>query len=261
VFSINPHQTFIKIDQNNLVVPVPAAIDASIAAATRMAGVGTSAIVMAEVGLCPWVVVFGLGMVGNLAAQGFGILGAKVIGVDPVASRRKLAERCGVRWTVGGTPEEAHKAIAEITGGAMADISVEATGFTPVVLQAIRATANVGQVVLLGSPRAAMAGDLTPAFRDIHIRYLTVRGALEWCPPAYTPMASGGGRSWAIPSLYSKQMMIFDWVQSGRMKIEPLITHRLAPGKIKEAYEGLLRQSETYIGVALDWRKAEDRTG
>ena len=49
-------------------------------------------------------------------------------------------------------------------------------------------------------------------------------------------------------------MMIFDWVQNGQMQIEPLITHRLQPSAIKQAYEGLLRESETYVGVALDWR-------
>jgi len=253
VFSTGAHSSFVKVSQKSLVTLVPAGLDPCVAAASRMAGVGTSAVVMAEPRLHPWVAVFGLGLVGNLAAQSFGILGGRVIGVDPVASRRQLAERCGIRWTVGGTAEEAQTAIADITGGRMADIAVEATGLTPVILQTIRATANVGQVLLLGSPRAPFTGDLTPAFKEIHLRYLTVRGALEWCPPTYPVLSSQGGRTFDIASLQDKQSMIFDWILGGQMQLAPLITHRLSPADIKQAYEGLLRESETYVGVALDW--------
>jgi 2-desacetyl-2-hydroxyethyl bacteriochlorophyllide A dehydrogenase len=253
VYSTGSHSALVKVNQNGLVVAVPPGLDSCVAVATRMAAVSVSAVVMSDPRLHPWVVVFGLGLVGNLAAQAFRILGGRVIGVDPVASRRELATRCGIRWTAGGTPEETQDAIRAITGGAMADISVEASGLTPVVLQAIKATADVGQVVLLGSPRAPYQGDLTPAFKDIHLRYLTVRGALEWCPPTYTPRSSQNGRTFAIPSLHDKQMMIFDWVLSGQMQVAPLISHRLPPARVKEAYEGLLRQPETYVGVALDW--------
>lgn len=254
VFSTGAHSSFAKIGQNGLAMAVPPDLDPCVAVASRMAGVGTSAVVMSDLRLHPWVAVFGLGLVGNLAAQSFRILGGRVIGVDPVASRRKLAETCGIEWTVGGTPAEARKRIAELTGGELADITVEATGLTPVVLQAIQATANVGQVLLLGSPRAPFQGDLTPAFKDIHLRYLTVRGALEWCPPTYPVRSSQNGRTFDIPSLHDKQVMIFDWLRAGQMKLAPLITHRLPPAAIKQAYEGLLRDSETYVGVALDWR-------
>jgi threonine dehydrogenase-like Zn-dependent dehydrogenase len=48
--------------------------------------------------------------------------------------------------------------------------------------------------------------------------------------------------------------MIFDWLRRGQLQIEPLITHRLHPSQIKEAYEGLLHQPNVYTGVLLDWR-------
>jgi len=255
VYSTGAHSQWVKVNQQWLVVAVPAALDPCLAAATRIAAVGTSAAVMADARLHPWVAVFGLGAVGNFAAQAFRILGGRVIGVDPVASRRELAARCGIGWTVGGSPEEARETIRSITGGELADITVEATGLTPVVVQAIGATANVGQVLLLGSPRAPCPGDLTPAFKDIHLRYLTVRGALEWCPPTHPVRSAQNGRTFAVPSLVEKQTAIFDWVLSGQMQVAPLVTHRLAPTQIHEAYEGLLHQSETYVGVALDWSR------
>lgn len=253
VFSCGSHSSVVKLSENSLIVQVPAGLDLAEVAATRMAGVATSAAVMAQIPLHPWVVVFGLGLVGNLAAQAFRILGGRVIGVDPVASRRQLAERCGIQHTVGGTAAEAHEAITKITGGRMADIAVDASGLTPVVLQALKATANVGQLVLLGSPRAPVEGNLTALLSEIHLRYITVRGALEWCPPTYPPVSAFGQRTMPITSLFDKQTMIFDWVQSGQMQVAPLVTHRLSPKQIKQAYDGLLRETETYVGVALDW--------
>ena len=39
----------------------------------------------------------------------------------------------------------------------------------------------------------------------------------------------------------------------GRLVIEPLISHRLPPEKIREAYEGLLAAPESFTGVVLEW--------
>jgi hypothetical protein len=41
----------------------------------------------------------------------------------------------------------------------------------------------------------------------------------------------------------------------GILKLEPLISHRLTPDRIKEAYEGLECDKGTFTGVALDWTK------
>jgi len=254
VFTCGAHASVIKGSQRMMAIAVPEGMDPAVAAASRMAGVATTAVVVADLGLHPWVVVFGLGMVGNLAAQAFRILGARVIGVDPMPERRALAERCGIPVAVSGTPEEVRQAVADATGGAMADIVVEATGLSPVIPQALGVTANLGQCILLGSPRAPFDGNLTAAFSDIHLRNLTLRGALEWILPEYPPVATFGGRTLPLLSHYDKQVMIFDWIQRGQMQIAPLISHRLPARQVKEGYDGLLQHPETYSGVVLDWK-------
>lgn len=254
VFTCGAHASVIKASQHRMVSAVPDGMDPSVAAASRMAGVATTAVVVADLCLHPWVVVFGLGMVGNLAAQAFRILGGRVIGVDPMPERRALAERCGIPVTVGGTPEEVRQAVADATGGAMSDIAVEATGLSPVILQALGVTANLGQCILLGSPRAPFDGSLTAVFSDIHLRNITVRGALEWVLPEYPPVATSGRKTLPLLSHYDKQAMIFDWVQRGEMQIAPLISHRLPARQVKEGYDGLLQHPESYSGVVLDWK-------
>ncbi len=254
VFTCGAHASVIKASQRMMAIAVPDGLDPAVAVASRMAGVATTAVVVADLGLHPQVVVFGLGLVGNLAAQAFGILGGRVIGVDPMSERRALAKRCGIPITIGGTPAEVRQAIAEATGGALADITVEATGLSPVVLQALGVTANLGQCILLGSPRAPFEGNLTAAFSDIHLRNITVRGALEWVLPEYAPTATYGGKTLPLLSHYDKQAMIFDWVQRGQMQVAPLISHRLPARQVKQGYDGLLQHPETYSGVVLDWK-------
>lgn len=246
VFTFGHHASAFRYAESRMVIAVPEGLDPALAAASRMAGVALTGIILAEIKGNPWVAVFGLGTVGNLAAQGFRARGCRVIGVDPVGFRRTLAERCGIPHTIGGSPDEVKRAIADLTGGALCAITVDAVGHSAVVMQALASTAFFGQIVLLGSPRVPVQANLTDLLSPVHTRFITVRGALEWCLPEY-PVTG-------VPlSLHAKQAMIFDWLARGELTVEPLVSHRLPPARIKDAYEGLEHQPETFTGVALDW--------
>ncbi len=255
VFTFGPHSSHFKYSQEALVMPVPEGIDSGIAAASRMAGVATAAMAMADRSLHrPTVAVFGLGMVGNLAAQSFRILGANVVGIDPIQARRKLAEACGIRSTLaGGEQKMLEEGLTKLTGSSKIDICIDAVGHTPVLLQALSVTANVGQLILLGTPRAPVSGNMTSAFNEIHLRNITVRGALEWCLPVYPPVGMFGYRTLPLLSLFDKQKMIFEWIRDGQLMIEPMVSHRMPSSKIGDAYEGLLGNPDKFTGVVLEW--------
>ena len=246
VFTYGRHASTIRYSQDRLIALVKKSIDPAAVAASRMAGVAMTAIIVADIDTNPRVIVFGLGLVGNLASQMFQIHGCRVIGVDPVEARRKLAERCGVAHTVGGDVNEVQSQLQNITNGALGNITVDAVGHSSVVMQALRATASHGQLVILGSPRVSVTGDLTELLSDTHLRWITIRGALEWCVPMYPDI---GNRT----SQYSKQQTIFDWMARGQLHVEPLISHRLKPEQIKQAYDGLLNEPNIYTGVVLEW--------
>jgi 2-desacetyl-2-hydroxyethyl bacteriochlorophyllide A dehydrogenase len=246
VFSYGPHSSTHYYHQSRLVLPVPEGLDPAIAAASRMVGVATTALFVCEMGTNPWVAIYGLGAVGNLAAQAFRIRGCRVIGIDPVQARRELAQRCGIEHVLGGHRQEVEQAIKELTAGTMADIAIDAVGHSAVVMQALETTAKHGQLVLLGTPRVPVEGDLTELLAAVHLRFITIRGALEWSLPMYPDHSKG-------ISQYSKQQMIFDWLARGDLLLQPLVSHRLPPEQIKTAYEGLLNETETYTGVVLEW--------
>jgi hypothetical protein len=89
-------------------------------------------------------------------------------------------------------------------------------------------------------------GDLTALLSDVHLRWITIRGALEWFLPVYSELPR-------IESLYSKQQMIFDWIKRGMLAVTPQISHHMKPEQIKEAYDGLLHEPDLFTGVVLDW--------
>jgi threonine dehydrogenase-like Zn-dependent dehydrogenase len=41
---------------------------------------------------------------------------------------------------------------------------------------------------------------------------------------------------------------------SGRLGLEGLVTHRIAEEQLGDAYEGLLKKKEEYLGVVVRWR-------
>lgn len=246
VFTYGRHASTIRYSQERLIAPVPRSIEPDVVAASRMAGVAMTAIVVSEIPTNATVIVFGMGLVGNLAAQMFQIHGCRVIGVDLVAERRALAQRCGIEYTVGGPPDEAQAQLQKLTNGGLGNITVDAVGHSGVVMQALRATTNHGQLVILGSPRVSVHGDLTELLSETHLRWITIRGALEWCVPMYPDI---GNRT----SQWSKQQTIFDWIARGQLQVEPLVSHRLKPEQIKQAYDGLLNEPSVYTGVVLDW--------
>lgn len=246
VFTYGRHASIIRYSQERLITKVPDTIDPAVVAASRMAGVAMTGIIVSEIATNPTVIVFGLGLVGNLVSQMFQIHGCRVIGVDPVEGRRNLAEKCGIKDTVGGDIDEVQKHINDLTSGILGNITVDAVGHSSVVMQALHATATHGQLVILGSPRVPVSGNLTELLSETHLRWITIKGALEWCVPMYPDTGNN-------ISQYSKQQTIFDWMTNGQLHVKPLISHQLKPEAIKQAYDGLLNESNTYTGVVLDW--------
>jgi 2-desacetyl-2-hydroxyethyl bacteriochlorophyllide A dehydrogenase len=242
--SVHRYATDLRI---KLVAPVPGGLPLEEAVAARMAMVAMAGLDVSKPQYVRWVVVIGLGMVGNLAAQLFRLTGAQVIGVDPSETRRRLARECGISHVISGTEEAIAEQVKTITGGKMAQVAVDAVGHSAIALQAVKLTSNGGEVIVLGSPRSDVQGNLTEVFNAAHYRWVSIKGSLEWNIPT----------EGVLEQDYSQQTRlaaIFGWIADGRLNLKPLITHVLPPDEIKTAYEGLLRKKEEYVGVVLKWK-------
>lgn len=248
VFGLLNHASHALLDPSRqLCVRVPEGLDPTLAAASRMACVAITAWHRSTLSLGDQVLVIGLGLVGNLAAQFYALHGHRVVGVDPSASRRALAERCGVCATL--SPEEGRlkERLADLAGRRGFRVVVEAVGRSDLVLQSIGLVGAWGQVILLGTPRAAHAAEITPALREIHWRGIDVRGALEHIYPHRKSQETLG------ISFERNLEFIFEAAMDGRLKLRPLVSHVVPPPMLQSAYEGLLNHRDEYLGVVIDW--------
>jgi len=249
VFTFTKHRSHQFFDGFGklMIAKVPDGITSATAAAARMAGVAISAVQVADVALNDWVVVFGLGAVGNLAAQFFQLAGARVIGVDPAPARRQLAQRMGIERVADSGAEELEGLVKSLTRGAGARITVDAVGQSQILTQAARLTARYGEVVALGTPRAPFEANLTEFTSIVHYNSLRFLSAFEWRIPQ---LPANGVRH----SSQENVETILDLVARGKLHVDPLISHRLPAEEIKTAYEGLLRKKDEYFGVVLTWK-------
>lgn len=94
------------------------------------------------------VAVFGLGAIGLMAVQMAKIAGAlKVIAVEPIELRMKLAEKIGADHVLNPNKCDVGLEIKKLTDGLGVDVSIETSGSYKALHQAIRSTAYGGSIV------------------------------------------------------------------------------------------------------------------
>src|SRR4051812_33261673 len=102
------------------------------------------------------VLIVGLGGIGISIAQGARIAGAsRIIGVDPLESRRQQALQFGVTDVVDPGAGDASAAAMEITGGIGVDYAFDAGGPWAIVDTCVTATRRGAPAVMVGVPKIA----------------------------------------------------------------------------------------------------------
>ena len=227
---------------------IPPGIDGKRAVLTRMAGVAMTAVRSSSVQPGDRVVVIGLGLVGNMAAQLFQIAGARVLGLDVSEKRLEVARNCGIREVFNSTTSDPIDYVREWSGdGGGAEIVVEAIGVSQLGAQAVQMTRRFGETILLGSPRAPAVFDATPMLTRIHVLAIRLIGALEWTYPV--PEDSERAR-FTIERNYKD---IIGWIGEERLVVSPLISHVLSPRQCQQAFDGLTTKKDEYTAVVFDW--------
>ena len=101
------------------------------------------------------VAVLGCGGVGQFVIQGARIAGAaRIIAVDPVATKRERARCNGATDVIDPTTTDAVGAVKELTSGRGADYAFEVAMSGPTLQQAYDLCRNAGTVVAVGMPPA-----------------------------------------------------------------------------------------------------------
>lgn len=204
---------------------------------------GLNAIRLAHMQLGESVGVFGQGLVGSSTLQYARIGGAGlIVAVDMVPYRLEVARSCGADITLNPREDDVEARIAEITKGKGLAVVVEASGNPQVIPVALRVAAELGRVVVVGSPRGTVEVDL---YEQLHRKGISLIGAHSRTHPAqatpHTPWSNMANRQLAL-----------QFVMQGRLRVEGVISH--FPGaEALGIHQFLVDHPEKYVGAALDW--------
>src|SRR5262245_40024496 len=226
---------------------LPDNLDFEKASVACIARYGLGASVRVGVTLGRSFAVLGLGVIGQFALRCAAAAGANpVIGIDSVKMRRDAALAAGADHVIDPSAGDAKDQLAAFLGSRGAEVVADATGVPDTVPVAMSLACDGGQVVVVGSPRGR-AKEVN-FYDDLHRRYIEVTGAHGnmLFEPAHTRLAG----AWDI---HKAQRWLLASLASGRLSLAGLITHRIAPEGLGDAYEGLLKRKDEYLGVVVRW--------
>lgn len=239
----------------SIMIPVPNGLSPERAVFARMASVAITALRVADVSLGDPVAVVGLGVVGNMAAQLFALAGCDVIGIDPSPVRRELARSCGISRLLDPA-DDLVGSVSAWTRGRMCRSVVEASGSPAAAERAPRLAGRNGEMILLGSPRGRHETDLTAFLNHSHLwdpfGCVTIKGAHEW----RLPVAEHEVGHWRH-SMEGNLRIILDLLSSGRLKVDPLLSHDVPPACCQQVYDGLATDKEHFASVVFNWTPAD----
>ena len=177
------------------------------------------------------VAVFAQGPIGLCATAGARLMGAtRIIAVESVPARMEMSRRLGADEVVDYRSTDPVEAIRELTGGRGVDVAIEALGTQQTFESALRVLRPGGTLSSLGVysgklslPLEAIAAGLG----DHHI-------VTTLCP---------GGKE--------RMRRLLQVVGSGRVDLQPLVTHRFSLDRIVDAYDLFANQRDGVLKVAI----------
>ncbi len=189
---------------------LPASMDAVDGAMLEPLGVAVHAVDLSHVRLGATAAVVGLGPIGLLAIQVLRAAGARrVVGVEPLAHRRRAAEDLGIDAAVA--PQDADALADDLGDGA--DVVLEIAGDDDAIDHAVRLARPGARVMLAGIPSASHSAFPAAVARRKGLSMLMVRRMKEVYPRAIALVADGA------------------------VQLAPLVTARFGLGDAAAAFE------------------------
>ena len=173
------------------------------------------------------VVVIGAGLIGQIMLQLCQSQGAAdVVVSEPEPHKREMARRLGASHVVDPLAEDLSRVVADLTGGLGADAVIECVGSQATAQSALSLVGDGGTALFFGvSPQSAR---LSVSPYDVYRRELTLAGSFT------NPFTFGSAAA---------------LLESGRLRVEALISHRLALADVVAGIELLESRRATKVVI------------
>jgi threonine dehydrogenase-like Zn-dependent dehydrogenase len=237
VFAFYPHQDVFAAPEGAL-VPLPDSMAAEDAVFLASMETALSIVHDAAPRIGDNVAIMGLGVIGLLAAALCLKAGARVIGVEPAAVRRRMAQELGCAVVDPGV-QEATETLLRETDRRGPDIGINTSGTSAGLQTAIDAACMEGLVV-----EASWHGGMTSELelgRAFHRRRVTLKSSqVSNLSGALTPR-------WDKQRRMRTVIALLEELEPGR-----LISHRFPLSKAAEAFRLIDEQPEQTLQVVLE---------
>jgi predicted dehydrogenase/threonine dehydrogenase-like Zn-dependent dehydrogenase len=246
------HAEIVSVPRN-LVVRLPEGIGFGWAAFTTLGAIALQGIRLADVRLGELVVVIGLGLVGQLSVQLLKAAGCRVAGIDPDPSRVELALRCGAdAATMGRDALESYVATLSEGIGADAVLITASTSSNEPVETAAMVARDKAVIVAVG------AVGLTLPRKLYYTKELDFRVSRSYGPGRYDLNYEERGHDYPVGYVRwteNRNMQAFvQLLADGKLKLDPLITHRFPLAEAQRAYQIVTCQvQEPSLGIILEY--------
>ena len=199
------------------------------AALTEPASSPLHAVERCGIRLGDFVVIIGCGVTGFFTMQYVLSKGAEVLITDPAEFKLKIAEELGATYTLNPEKVNLEERVKALTGGMGAGCVIEAVGISETLASTVSLVKRGGTIMLIGySEKESEPFDLS----TVTLAELTVLGSLAYCND--------------FPAVLKLMSM-------GKVKIKPIISHRLPLERVEEGIQMMKREEEGLLKIVISY--------
>lgn len=237
-YNIRPESDVTKVEDDNI-----PSVEAAMVIIASMGLGGTRKL---EIELGESAMVMGLGLLGMFAVQFCRLSGAyPVIAADLNPARRELALQLGADYAFDPSAPDFVEQVKAVTGGKGVRATVEVTGVSVAMKQALECASWMGRISLLGCTRVSDCP--VDFYMQVHRPGVKLIGAHNFIRPKVE----------SYPHHWTHQddcKAILNLISAGRIKVAPMISRTVSPADATEVYNQLCDDSLFPMGTIFDWK-------
>ena len=235
--NIRPEGDVTRIDHDN--------VSSLEAAPVVIASMGLGGVRKLELELGESAMVMGLGLLGLFAVQFCKLSGAyPVIAADLNPARRELALQLGADYAFDPAAPDFVEQVRAVTDGEGVRGTVEVTGVSAAMVQALECASKMGRIALLGCTRISDCA--VDYYMQVHRPGVKLIGAHNFIRPQVD----------SYPHHWTHQddcKAILKLLAAGRIQTAPVISRVVSPEAAPEVFRQLCEDPRFPIGTVFDW--------
>ncbi|MBQ7335108.1 MAG: zinc-binding alcohol dehydrogenase [Clostridia bacterium] len=219
------------------------------AAFVIIASMGLGGVRKLEIELGESAMVMGLSLLGIFAVQFCRLSGAyPIIAADRNPARRELALQLGADYAFDPSAPDFIEQVKEVTNGKGVRATVEVTGVSVAMKQALECAAPMGRISLLGCTRVSDCA--IDYYTQVHRPGIKLIGAHNFVRPKVE----------SYPHHWTHQddcTAILDLIEAKRIQVAPIVSRVVSPTAAPEIFNQLCDDPAFPMGTVFDWREIE----